>query len=160
MMVPEPGATVRRLPFLSVPAWDISDEEIAEWKAGGRRFSAYTAERIRDGAYDNGQELYPYPGSVVYREITRGMVDQDMKVLAERGMVRQAGGKWYAIAPGKMVPSIRRAVGVLLGVRGDLPSALAAELDSWKLTLDAIEAGQAAGGTISVPGSTRAVAAG
>jgi hypothetical protein len=67
----------------------------------------------------------------------------------------------YGVAPGKMVPSIRRAVGVLLGVRGDLPPALAAELDSWKLTLDAIAASQAVGTrAISAPESARAVAAG
>jgi hypothetical protein len=134
---PQPGGMVRRLPFLSVPAWDISDEEIGEWKqTPGLRFAAYTAECIRDGQYDDGQEVYP-PGSVVYREITRERVDQVMAILAERGMARKSGGAWRAIAPGRMEPSIRRAVTVLLARRADLPPALAAELSAWKLILDA-----------------------
>jgi hypothetical protein len=125
------------LPFLSAPVWDISDEEIAEWRAApGNRFLAFTAECIRDGKYDNGQEIYPL-GSMMYREISRVRVDEIMGVLAERGMVRKAGGAWLAITPGRMEPSVRRAVGVLLACRDDLPSALAAELDSWKVTLDA-----------------------
>jgi|SRR5579862_9278825 len=142
--MPQSGACVRRLPFLSVPAWDISQEEISEWKqTPGTRFAAFTAECIRDGKYDNGQELYP-PGSVVYTEITRRTVDRAMELLAERGMVRNSGGAWHAITPGRMEPSIRRAVAVLLARRADLPPALAAELDSWKVTLDALEA---SGGT-------------
>jgi hypothetical protein len=131
---PEPGGTVRRLTFPSVPEWDISDEEIAEWKqTPGLRFAAYTAECIRDGQYDGGQEVYP-PGSAVYREITRERVDQVMAILAERGMARKSGGAWRAIAPGRMEPSLRRAVAVLLARRADLPPALAAELDAWQLT--------------------------
>jgi hypothetical protein len=137
-MMPEPAATVRRLPFLSVPAWDISDEEIGEWKrTPGLRFAAYTAECIRDGQYDDGQEVYP-PGSVVYREITRERVDQVMAILAERGMARKAGGAWRVIAPGRMESSIRRAVTVLLAHRADLPPALAAELGAWQLAIDAL----------------------
>lgn len=133
------SAPVRRPPFLSVPAWDISDEEISEWKrTQGMRLAAYTAECIRDGAYDNGEEIYP-PGSVVYQEITRAAVDQVMEVLAERGMVRKSGSAWRAIAPGRLEPSVRRAVAVLLARRADLPPALAAELDSWQLTLDTLE---------------------
>ena len=141
-MMPEPGAresggTVRCLPFLAVPAWDISDEEIGEWKrTPGLRFAAYTAECIRDGQYDDGQEVYP-PGSAVYREITRERVDQVMAILAERGMARKSGGAWRAIAPGRMEPSVRRALTVLLDRHADLPPALAAELRAWRLTLDA-----------------------
>jgi hypothetical protein len=134
---PQSGRIVRHPPFLSVPAWDISDEEIGEWKqTPGLRFAAYTAECIRDGQYDDGQEVYP-PGSVVYREITRERVDQVMAILAERGIARKSGGAWRAIAPGRMEPSIRRAVTVLLARHADLPPALAAELSAWKLTLDA-----------------------
>lgn len=146
---PESGGTVRRLPFLSLPEWDISDEEIGEWKqTPGLRFAAYTAECIRDGQYDDGQEVYP-PGSVVYREITRERVDQVMAILAERGMARRSGGTWHAIAPGRMEPSIRRAVTVLLARRADLPPALGAELAAWQLTLDALSArkGAASDGT-------------
>lgn len=135
-----PGATVRRLPFLSVPAWDISDEEISEWReTPGKRLAALAAERIRDGKYDNGQEIYP-PDSPMYREIPREMVSKEMELLIERGMVRKTGDRWYAIAPGRMEPSIRRAVGDLLARRDDLPPSLAAALDSWKVTLDALEA--------------------
>jgi hypothetical protein len=134
------AATVRRLPFLSAPAWDISDEEIAEWKqTPGMRFAAFTAECIRDGRYDNGEEVYP-PGSVVFKEITRGRVDEVMEILAERGMVRKSGSTWRAVAPGRMEPSVRRAVAVLLDRRADLPPALAAELDAWRRMLDALDA--------------------
>jgi hypothetical protein len=145
------GSTVTPL-FLSVPTWDLSDEEISEWKqTPGLRFAAYTAECIRDGKYDNGQEIYP-PGSLVYKEISRSAVDRVMEILAGRGMVRKSGSAWHAIAPGRLEPSVRRAVAVLLDRRGDLPPALAAELDSWKRTLDTLEepggapAGQAATG--------------
>jgi hypothetical protein len=118
--------------------WDISDEEISDWKqAPGMRFAAYTAECIRDGQYDDGQELYP-PGSAVYREITRAAVDRDMGLLAERGMTRKTGGRWHAITPGRMAPATLRAVAVLLASRDDLPPALATELDAWKTTLDAL----------------------
>jgi hypothetical protein len=136
--MPESATTVRRLPFLSVPAWDISDEEISEWKqTPGLYFAAYTAECIRDGKYDNGQEIYPLE-SLIYKDISRGAVDQVMATLAERGMVRKSGSAWLAIAPGRLEPSIRRAVAVLLDHRTDLPPALATELDAWNRTLDAI----------------------
>src|ERR1700745_860942 len=83
-MTPESRATVHSLPFLSVPLWDISDEEISEGKrTPAVGFAAYAAECIRDGRYGNGQELYP-AGSGVYREITRESVDQAMELLAER----------------------------------------------------------------------------
>lgn len=123
----------------SVPIWDITEEEIGEWRqTPGMRFAAFTAECIRDGQYGNGEEIYP-PGSVVYREITRESVDRAMAILAERGMVAKSGGAWHAIVPGRLEPSTRRAVAVLLDRRADLPPALAAELDSWKRTLDALE---------------------
>jgi hypothetical protein len=139
-MMPESAAAARRLPFLSVPAWDISDEEIGEWKqTPGMRFAAYTAECIRDGQYDAGQEIYP-PESGVYQELTRAAVDKVMEILAGRGMARKSGSTWRAVAPGRMEPSIRRAVAVLLARRADLPPALATELGSWKLALDALEA--------------------
>jgi len=144
--MPESGPSVPCQPFLSVPTWDITDEEISEWsKTPSKGLAGLAAERIRDGHYDNGQEIYPLE-SPMYREITRQMVDQQMELLAERGMARKTGGKWHAIAPGRMEPSIRRAVTVLLARRDDLPPGLTAELDSWKLTLDALEA----------PGSTSA----
>jgi hypothetical protein len=137
--MPDSAAPVRRLPFLSDPAWDLSDEEINEWKqTPGLYFAAYTAECIRDGKYDNGQEIYP-PGSLVYKDISPSAVDRVMGILAERGMVRKSGSAWHAIAPGRLEPSVRRAVAVLLDRRADLPPALAAELDSWKLTLDTLE---------------------
>lgn len=138
--MPESAATVRRLPFLSDPTWDLSDEEISEWKqTPGLYFAAYTAECIRDGKYDNGQEIYPL-GSLIYKDISRSAVDEVMRILAERGMVRKSGSAWHAIAPGRLEPSVRRAVAVLLDRRADLPPALAAELDTWKLTLDALGA--------------------
>jgi hypothetical protein len=144
--MPESAARVRRLPFLSVPAWDISEEEISQWReTPGMRFASFTAECIRDGKYDNGQEIYP-PESGVYRELPRETVDQVMELLAERGMARRTGGRWYAVTPGRMEPSVRRAVAVLLARRADLPPGLAAELDSWTLTLDALEA---PGGTLA-----------
>jgi hypothetical protein len=137
-----PGSTaaVRRPPFLSVPAWDISLEEISEWnQTPGMGFTAYTAECIIKGQYDDGQEIYP-SGSSVYQEISRERVDKVMSVLAERGMARKEKGEWRAIAPGRMAPSVLRAVGVLLAVSGDMPPGLAAGLESWKATLDAIAA--------------------
>jgi hypothetical protein len=147
------GATVRRLPFLSVPAWDLSDEEISEWKQmPSMRFAAYTAECIRDGQYDNGEEIYP-PESVIYRELPRATVDRAMEILAERGMARKSGGAWHAIAPGRLVPSIRRAVTVLLARRSDLPPALATELGAWQLTLDTLESSDGTP-TVSIIGGT------
>lgn len=116
--------------------WDISEEEISEWKrTPGMGFAAFTAECIRDGKYDNGQEIYP-PDSPVYKEITSDMVDQTMSVLAARGMARKTEGRWRAIAPGRLHPSTRRAVALLLSRRTDLPPSLAAELASWNRTLD------------------------
>lgn len=124
------------MPALETAMWDISDQEIREWKqTPGKRFAAYTAECIRDGKYDNGQELYP-PDSPVYREITRETVDQAMRLLADRGMTARSGGTWHAVTPGRMEPDLHRAVTVLLGHRDDLPPALADELDSWKATLE------------------------
>ena len=138
-MMPDSGARARRLPFLSVPAWDLSDEEIGEWRqTPGMQFVAFTAECIRDGKYDNGQEVYP-PGSVVYKELSKGRVEEVMELLAGRGMVRKSGSVWRAIAPGRLEPSTRRAVAVLLACRADLPPALATELDSWNRTLDALQ---------------------
>jgi hypothetical protein len=124
--------------FLSTPTWDISDEEIAEWQqTAGMQLTALAAERIRDGYYAGGQEIYPQD-SPVYKEISKSHVDEVMAPLAERGMARKSGSAWLAIAPGRMEPSVRRAVGVLLDRRSDLPPALAAELDAWKLHLDTL----------------------
>lgn len=123
------------MPYTETATWDISDEEIREWKqTPGKRFAAYTAECIRDGKYDCGQELYP-PDSLVYREITRETVDQAMRLLAERGMAKRSGDAWRAIAPGRMEPDLHRAITTLLARRDDLPPALADELDSWNSTL-------------------------
>lgn len=131
----ESEAPLRHRPFLSVPAWDISDEEISEWKrTPGMGLAAFTAERIIGGHYDGGDELYPV-GSPVYLEITSDAVDQAMEVLAERGMARKEGDAWRAIAPGRLEPSLRRAVAALLSRRDDLPPALAAELDTWTRAL-------------------------
>jgi len=151
MSVPESAAPVHHPRFLSVPVWDISEEEISEWKQAGRGLAAYTAECIRNGKYDNGQEIYPYPESVVYRELPRAAIDEVMGLLAERGMASKSKKGWRVIAPGRMEPSMWRAVGVLLARRADLPAALAAELESWKLALYALNApagppsGQASG---------------
>jgi hypothetical protein len=135
------GAGAVRPLFLSVPVWDISEDEISEWKQmPGRRLAAYTAECIRDGKYDNGQEIYPYPESAVYRELPRAAIDEFMGLLAERGMARKSKNGWHAIAPGRLEPSMWRAVGVLLARRAELPPALAAELESWKLALYALNA--------------------
>jgi hypothetical protein len=68
-----------------------------------------------------------------------------MEMLAEMGMTRKSGRAWLAITPGRLEPSMRRAIAVLLARRADLPPALAAELDSWKLTLYTLEA---PGGTL------------
>jgi (2Fe-2S) ferredoxin len=129
-------------PYLSVPVWDVSDEEIAEWrKSKGLIIVAYTAECIRDGRYDRNEELYP-EGSVIYREVSRAVIDKSMRILAERNMVLNRNGKWYANVPGRMEPSLLRAVNILLARRPDLPPDLAAALDSWKRALDALAAGQ------------------
>jgi hypothetical protein len=134
------GSAVATL-FRSVPAWDITDEEISEWQHSrsgvpGVCFAGYIAAAIRDGRYDGGGELFP-PGSMVYREITRETVALAMEMLMDRGMVRKSGGAWYPVVPGRLEPSTRRAVAVLLARRADLPPALAAELDSWKRALEA-----------------------
>jgi hypothetical protein len=128
--------------FLSVPTWDISDEEISEWKkAPETGLAGLAAERIRDGMYGNGMEIYP-PGSAVHREAPREDLSRQMALLVERGMARREGDRWLAIAPGRMEPSLRRAAGILLDRRADLPPDLTAALDSWKRTLDAIQADQ------------------
>ena len=48
--------------LLSVPVWDITDEQIEEWKhahsgVAGMCLAGYTAAAIRDGEYDNGRGL-------------------------------------------------------------------------------------------------------
>jgi hypothetical protein len=68
-------------------------------------------------------------------------------------MVRKSGGRWYPVVPGRMVPSLWRAVGTLLDRRADLPPTLAAELDSWKLALSALNA---PGDTPGAPGGASA----
>jgi hypothetical protein len=130
-----------------VPAWDITDEEISEWQSShsgipGMVFAGYTAAAIKNGRYDGGKELFP-PDSGVYREITRQTLDQAMEMLAERGMVRKSGRAWYPVTPGRIAPSTRRAVAVLLASREELPPALATELDSYQATLDATSTGAA-----------------
>jgi hypothetical protein len=143
-----PGAhgagTVSTLPR-PIPAWDITDEEISEWQHShsgipGMVFAGYMAAAIKNGRYDGGQELVP-PDSGVYREITRKTVDQAMEMLAERGMVRKSGRAWYAITPGRIAPSTHRAAAVLLASREELPSALAAELESYLAILDGTPTG-------------------
>jgi hypothetical protein len=145
-----PGAhgagTVTTL-FRPVPAWDITDEEIREWQHShsgipGVVFAGYTAAAIKDGRYDDGKELFP-PGSGVYREITRKALDQAMAMLAERGMVRKSGGAWYPVTPGRIAPSTRRAVTILLARRDELPPALATELDSYKAALETMHPARA-----------------
>jgi hypothetical protein len=138
----EAGAVMPAL--LTVPVWDITDEEISEWQHScsgvpGVRLAGYTAAAIRDGEYDNGRELYPL-GTPAYREVTRETVDRAMGMLAERGMARKSAGAWYPVVPGRMEPSTWRAVAVLLARHADLPPALTAELESWKLALDALNA--------------------
>lgn len=136
--MPVPGDNVRHLPFLSVPTWDISDEEIEEWKQdNGHRLVALVAERIRDGFYKSDEEIFP-PESCQRHgaDEPRYFFGKDAHMLIERGMVRESDGRWYAITPGRMEPSIRRAMNVLIDCRADLPDSLAVELDSWKATLD------------------------
>jgi hypothetical protein len=143
--------------LLSVPVWDITDEQIEEWKHScsgvpGVRLAGYTAASIRDGRYDSGKELFPL-GSPACQEVDRATVDRGMEMLAERGMVRKSGGGWYPVVPGRMEPSLWRAVGTLLDRRADLPPALAAELESWKRALYALNA---PGGTPGAPGGASA----
>ena len=128
--------------LLSVPVWDITDEQIEEWKhahsgVAGMCLAGYTAAAIRDGEYDNGRELYSRSGP---REVTQETIDHAMGMLMERGMTRRSGGSWYPVVPGRMEPSLWRAVGTLLGRRADLPPGLAAELESWKRALYALNA--------------------
>lgn len=132
----ESAVTTLRRP---VP-WDITDEEIEEWKHSrsgepGRCFAGYIAAAIRDGRYDDGKELLPL-GSVVYREISRATVDLAMGMLMDRGMVRKSGNAWYPAVPGRLTPTARRAIAFLLASREQLPPTLATELDSYKATLD------------------------
>jgi hypothetical protein len=143
-----PGAhgagTVSTLPR-PVPAWDITDEEISEWQHShsgipGRVFAGYMAAAIKNGKYDGGKELCP-PDSGVYREVTRETVDRAMEMLAERGMVRKSGRAWYPVTPGRIAPSTRRAVAVLLTSREELPPALADELESYQAALDGTSTG-------------------
>jgi hypothetical protein len=130
--------------LLSVPVWDITDEQIEEWQQScsgvpGVRLAGYIAARIKDGGYDNGRELFPL-GSPAYREVSRETVDRAMGMLMERGMTRKSSSRWYPVVPGRMEPSLWRAVGTLLERRADLPPALADELESWKLALYALNA--------------------
>lgn len=125
-----------RYPALSLPVWDISDDEITEWsKTIGTGLAGLAAERIRDGMYQNGEEIYP-PDSAVYREATRESISSQMELLVERGMATREGDRWYAIAPGRMEPSLQRATKIFLDRRADLPPALITALDSWKHTLE------------------------
>jgi hypothetical protein len=142
-----PGAhgagTVTTL-FRPVPAWDITDEEISDWKHSrsgipGMVLAGYVAAAIRDGKHDSGKELFP-PDSQAYREVTRQTVDQAMAMLAARGMVRKSGHAWYPVVPGRPAPSAHRAVAALLATREELPPALAAELESYQAALDATSA--------------------
>ena len=57
-------------------------------------------------------------------------------MLAERGMVRKSGRAWYPVTPGRIAPSTRRAVAILLASRDELPPALATQLDSYQAALD------------------------
>ena len=148
-------------PSRPVPAWDITDEEISEWQHSrsgipGTILAGYTAAAIRDGKYDGGKELFPRE-SGAYREVTRETVDHAMTMLMERGMVRKSGSAWYPVVPGRLMPSARRAVAVLLACREALPLALATELDSYQAILDAtppVDPGgsQAAIGRAAQPG--------
>lgn len=127
-----------------VPAWDITDEEISEWKRPGSGIpgvvlAGFTAAAIRDGKYGAGKELFPRD-SAVYREVTREAVEHAMTMLMERGMVRKSGDAWYPIVPGRLAPSARRAVSSLLACREALPPALATELDSYRVALEDLEA--------------------
>jgi hypothetical protein len=147
-----PGAhktsTVTTLkPLRPVPAWDITDEEISEWQHSrsgipGTILAGYTAAAIRDGKHDSGRELFPRE-SGAYREVTRETVDSAMTMLMERGMVRKSGSAWYPVVPGRLTPSARRAIAVLLACREALPPALTTELDSYQATLDATPPGTA-----------------
>jgi hypothetical protein len=136
-----PEAPARQLPSRPVPAWDITDEEISEWQHSrsgipGVVLAGHVAAAIRDGRRGGG-ELFP-PSSEAYREVTKETVDSAMEMLMERGMVRKSGAAWYPVTPGRPAPSARRAVAILLAMREDLPSALAAELHAYQATLDAI----------------------
>ena len=155
------GASTVTALFRPVPAWDITDEEISEWQHShsgipGMVFAGYTAAAIKNGRYDGGKELFP-PGSGVYREITRETVDQAMEMLAERGMVRKSGSAWFPVAPGRIAPSTRRAVAILLASRDELPPALARELDSYKAALDTMHPDASGGRLASQAAIERAI---
>jgi hypothetical protein len=145
---------------LPVPAWDITDEEISEWQHSrsgipGTILAGYTAAAIRDGKYDSGRELFPRE-SGAYREVTRETVDRAMTMLMERGMVRKSGTAWYPVVPGRLTPSARRAVAVLLACREALPPTLATELDSYQTALDSAptegsDGGQSANERVLLP---------
>jgi hypothetical protein len=162
-----PGVSTVTALFPSVQ-WDITDEEISEWKRSpGMILAGYTAECIKNGQYDDGREIYP-PESVVYKEVTRQTVDKAMEILAARGMTAKRAGAWRAITPGRLEPGARRAVAVLLACRQQLPPALATELDSYKELLDAMyphaRGGRLASGTtgraLAPARPARAIAAG
>lgn len=136
------GSTVAPL-FRSIPAWDITDEEISEWQHSrsgipGIVLAGYTAAAIRDGRHEGGRELFP-PDSGAHREVTRKTVNQAMGMLMERGMVRKSGDAWYPVTPGRVEPGPRRAAAVLLACRAELPPALAAELDSYTAAMDSMQ---------------------
>jgi hypothetical protein len=144
-------------PFRPVPSWDITDEEISEWQHSrsgipGVILAGYTAAAIRDGKYDTGRELFPRE-SEAYREVTRETVDSAMTMLMERGMVRKSGSAWYPVVLGRLTPSARRAVAVLLACREALPQALATELDSYQAALGAAPSADG-GGSQAVAGRT------
>jgi hypothetical protein len=157
-----PGAlgagTITTLPR-PIPAWDITDEEISEWQHSrsgtpGMVLAGYTAAAIRDGRYSGG-ELFP-PGSQAYREVTRQTVDKAMQMLAERGMVRKSGNAWYPVTPGRIAPSTRRAITILLASREQLPPALATELDAYNAALDTMHPDAPGGRSASQAATERA----
>ncbi|HEX4831441.1 MAG TPA: hypothetical protein VH478_10150 [Trebonia sp.] len=134
------GTVTPLRPVSPLPAWDITNEEIEEWRQTPRLgLVALTAERIRDGKYHNGQEVFP-DGSAIYTETCRDLIEGDMDLLVTRGMLKKAGNRWFAIAPGRLAPPASRAVRVLLALRDDLPPGLAAELDAYQAVLTALTA--------------------
>lgn len=95
------------------PIGDITDQEIQEWKFSrsgvpGVRFAGYTAESIRKGLYDGGKEICGGDRSMLYREITEKTLDDAMKMLIERNMVRRVGKSYYVAD----VEELRRSVPV------------------------------------------------
>jgi hypothetical protein len=73
-------------------------------------------------------------------------------------MVRKSGGAWYPVTPGRIAPSTRRAVTVLLASRAELPPALAAELESYEAALDGTGTG-ATERAQQLPNPARSIAA-